>query len=54
MFMTTVLERIKTRFLFNNFFLENRAFFLHNVEQLCRTRQATDNNMARAYCMLDI
>jgi hypothetical protein len=45
------LEKIKTHFMFNNFFF-NRAIY-DIVEKYCRAGQATDDNMAHEHCMLD-
>jgi hypothetical protein len=46
-------ENQNTRFMLNNFFSENR-----NVHEIMwkklYSRQATDDNMAHAHCMLDI
>jgi len=47
------LEEIKTHFVFSNIFFENSAVSEINVEKYRRTGQATDDNMARAHCMLD-
>jgi hypothetical protein len=41
-------------FIFDNFFFENCAFFLENVEKYCGVRQATDGKMVHAHCMMDI
>ena len=38
--------------LFFFFFLENHTAY-ENVEKYCRARQAADDNMAHAHCMLD-
>jgi hypothetical protein len=43
MFPTEVVEKIKTRFVFNHFFSENRAVY-DNVQQLSTAEQATDDN----------
>ena len=52
MFQTKVVEKIKIRILCSFFFLIG-PFFLDNVEKYCGTGQATDDNMAHTYCMLD-
>ena len=55
-FQTNVLEKIKkkTHFVLSNFFFLRKSYRLwDNVEKYCRTRQATDDNMAHARCMLD-
>lgn len=46
------LSRKRTHFKFNNFI--NIVTFLYEVEKSCRALQATDDNRAHAYCMLDI
>jgi len=53
MFQTKVVEEIKIHILCSiTFFpLENRAF-LRYVEKYCTDGQATDDNMARARCLL--
>jgi len=45
-------ENQNTRFVFCNFFSENRAFYDIMRKTLNRTWQATDDNMAHAHCML--
>jgi len=50
MFQTKVAEKIKTHFVFNNFFYENRAFYVIMWKNI---GQITDDNMAHAHCMLD-
>jgi hypothetical protein len=37
--------------MFNNFFFSKMVSMY--VKKYCRTRQATDENMAHAHCMLD-
>jgi hypothetical protein len=54
-FSSIVASRIcrknqNTRFTFN-FFSEILTF--HNVEKYCTARQATDDNTAHVFCMLD-
>jgi hypothetical protein len=41
-----------TRFVFSNFFFIKSYPLWENVGKYCRGGQATDNNMAYAYCML--
>jgi len=54
MFQTKVVEKIKTHFMLNNFFLFRKSCRLwDNVEKYCRAGQLTDGNMAHAHCMLD-
>ena len=41
-----VVEKIKTHFMFYNFFFrESRAFFWDNMEKYGRSGQATDDNI---------
>jgi hypothetical protein len=47
MFQTTFVEKIKTRFLFNNFFSENRAVYKIMWNNMVG-RQATDDNINTA------
>ena len=45
-------KKIKTHFMFSNIFFFRKSFRLwDNVEKYCWTRQATDENMAHAYCI---
>ena len=53
MLQTKVVEKIKTHFVFSNFFYENRAVYEIMWEKYCRAGQATDGNMAHAHCMPD-
>ena len=54
MFQTEIVEKIKTHILWSvTFFFENPTVYEINVEKYCRAGQATDDNMARAHCMLD-
>ena len=53
MFQTTVVEKIKTHFVFNIFFFRKSYRLRDNVEKYCRAGQATYDNMAHAHCMLD-
>jgi hypothetical protein len=47
------VEKIKTHFMFKKFFfLWKIVPFMRNVEKYCRAAQATDDNTARALCML--
>ena len=41
-----------TYFVFNNFFLTKSCLLWYNVEIYCRAEQATDDNIARAHCIL--
>ena len=45
MFQTKVVEKIKTHFVFGNFFSKSRHLF-QNVEKYCRSRNATNDNTA--------
>jgi hypothetical protein len=51
-FQTKVLENIKTHFVFNNLF-ENRAVYETMWKNTVERKQATEDNMAHAHCMLD-
>jgi hypothetical protein len=51
MFRKNAVEGIKTHFVFNNFFTENRVVY-EMVEKYCRAGRATDENMALAHGML--
>jgi hypothetical protein len=51
MFQTTVVDKIKTHFVFNNCFW-NSCHLWDNVEKY-RARQAGDDNTAHVHCMLD-
>jgi len=53
MFQTKVVEKIKTHILRSVTFCENRALYEIMWEECSRARQATNNNMAHAHCMLD-
>jgi hypothetical protein len=53
MFQTKVLEKIKTHFIFNNFFPSKIKHLWDNVEKFGRASQATHDNMAHALCMLE-
>jgi len=39
--------------MFNKFFFDNRAVYEIMWRKYSRTGQATDDNMAQAYCILD-
>ena len=52
MLQTNVVGKIRTHFMFNNFFLKS-CHLWDNMEKYYRTRQATDGNMAQAHCILD-
>jgi len=48
--MTKIIDKIKTLFMFNNFFFTgNRSVFCDNAEKDGTDRQATDDNIMR--CM---
>jgi hypothetical protein len=58
MFPTKVVEKIKTRILcpmnsFFFFFFSKIVPFMRDVEIYCTPRQATNDDMAQAHCMLD-
>jgi hypothetical protein len=53
MFQIKVEEKIKTHFVWNNFFFRTFCRLRDNVEKYCREGQATDDNMEQAHCMLD-
>jgi len=53
MLQTKVVEKIKTHFVFNNFFSENRAVYEIMWKNIVRAGQATDVNMAHVHCILD-
>jgi hypothetical protein len=46
-------ENQNTHFTSNNFFFLKSCRLWDNVEKLFRVRQATDDNMAHAHCILD-
>jgi len=50
-----VVEKIKTHILFSIYFLFFRKScrLWDNVEKFCRDKQATDDNIAHARCLLD-
>ena len=47
MFQTKVVEAVKTHFMFNNFFPENRAVYEIMWKKFCTAGQATDDNIIR-------
>jgi len=54
MFQTKVVEEMKTNILCSiTFFFRKSCHLWDNVENVCRTGQATDDNMAHAHCMMD-
>ena len=52
-FQTKVVEKTKTEILCLIRFLRKSCRLWNNVEEYCRARQATDDNMAHAHCMED-
>jgi hypothetical protein len=55
MFQTEVEDKIKRNILCSvTFFFRSSCRLWDNVEKYCRAGHATDDNMARAHCMLDI
>ena len=52
MFQIKVVKKIKTHYI-HKFFFRNSCLLWDNVEEYCRGGQATDDNMAYSYCMLD-
>ena len=54
MFHTNFVEKIRTHMQCSEtFFFENRAVYEVMWKKHCRGRQATDDNMENAHCMLD-
>ena len=53
MFQTKVVEKINTHILCSVAVFRKSYRLWDNVEKYCRSGQATDDNMAHAYCMLD-
>ena len=53
MFQTELLEKIKTRFLSSITFFRKSYPLWDNVEKYGCAGQATTDNMAHAYCMMD-
>jgi len=52
MFRTIVVEKINRHILCSVTFFSKIMPFIKNVEKYYRARQATDENMAHAHCML--
>jgi len=48
-----VVEKLKTHTVFSITFIQKSCRVWDNVEKYCRAGQATDDNMARAHCMLN-
>ena len=48
-----VVEKIKTHFVFSNFFFRKSYKLWDNVEKYCRVGQVTDDNIAHAHFMLE-
>ena len=46
-------ENQNTCFIFNNFFFRISRRLRDNVEKYCTAGQATDDNIAHAFCMLE-
>jgi len=53
MFQTKVIEKIKPHILGSIAFFKKSCPLRDNVEKYCRAGQATDDDMAHVYCMLD-
>jgi hypothetical protein len=53
MFQMKVAEKIKTHILYSTAFSRKSCNLWDNVEKYGTDGQATDDNMARAHCMLD-
>jgi len=53
MFKTEFVAKIKTHFVFSNFFFFKSCRLWDNVEKCYRAGQATGDSMAHAHCMLD-
>jgi len=53
LFQTKGVENIKTHILYSVTFFRKSCHLLGNAEKFCRGRQAKDDNMARAHCMVD-
>jgi hypothetical protein len=52
-FQTNIVEKIKTHFTFDNFFLEIRAFNEMTWKNIVERGWPQMDNMAHAHCMLD-
>ena len=53
MFQAKLVEKIKTRFVFSNFFFEKSFRLWDKLETYFRAGLATDVNMVQEYWMLD-
>jgi len=53
MFQTKLVEKIKTHILYSITFFFKACRLWNNGEKYCRARQATDDSMVHAHCMLD-
>jgi len=53
MFQPKVVEKIKTHILCSMTFFRKSCCLWDNVEKYCRAGQATDDNMAHVFYMLD-
>jgi len=53
MFQIKVVGKIKTHTLYSITLFQNSCHLWYNVKKYCTSRQATDDNMAHANCMLD-
>ena len=53
MFHTRVVDKIETHILRSVNFFKKIALFMNIVEKYCTAGQATDDNMAHAFFMLD-
>jgi hypothetical protein len=53
MFQTNVVKEIKTHILCSITFFFQLCRLRDDVEKYCIARQATDDDMAHAHCMLD-
>jgi len=51
--INVAVEKIKTHVLCSITFSPKSCLLWDKVEKYCRVGQATDDNMARAHCMLD-
>jgi len=51
-FQTVFVEKIKTHFVFSNFFLNKIVPLRDKVEKFCTSGQTTDDTMAHAHCMM--
>jgi len=53
MFQTKFVEKIKTHFMFSNFFWKIAPFYEIMWKNIVEPGQATDNNMVHAHCRLN-